>query len=653
MEKKPKISQYREKMDKSLASAELTNVESLRTLVKNQLLSSSQHANEGCMENLIEKRTSEVSNLLDMLRSASVKDHELSAAAHGEWKLKQDNEEFRVMYREGPLNSPFHTLLIEGYVDGPLDVCLCVFWESALYNKWWPQTKIPPFKINICKCLQKIQIGEQISLVRVKLMWPLSSREAVVHYFLFEYFQDDLVVALVNSIPDLDSVDKSIHGFTNNGIPEESDVVRIDFVGGCAIQKVTSKRNYFRSIANMDIKLDFVPPSLINFISRQLMGSGFRLYVKSVDNASNNDEDFRKALGDPLYARVRKALYSSNEPNSDLSGKELNSDTCCIPVRDMSDGLMNMEQKVHINDSASKSLPKSAEVKERKVVGEIEEEKSADSRNTNTDIDKMESEVHSTNHAAESSLKRIIITDGKAFGEIEEEESEDRLQVVEIEEVEECIDPPLANNGENCRVKGKKEVLIRPEVEQALGILENAISIIHEYRLNTQIRPSAGFTNEEPTVLAEKGEAKDSTSLEHGGVCSNGKLSKKDITEKTSHDSSNSSGIHSGIHYSRHVGSYSYSKEVNRNRIAPASLEECFSIPIETNQISLSSSINGTTNLPIFDQTSHDNKHVSATQNGTHGNGANEEKKLYKQKKHRLCCFTCNSGISYHRRERS
>ena len=38
-------------------------------------------------------------------------------------QVKQDTEEFRVMYREGPEGTPFHTLLVEGYVDGPLDVC--------------------------------------------------------------------------------------------------------------------------------------------------------------------------------------------------------------------------------------------------------------------------------------------------------------------------------------------------------------------------------------------------------------------------------------------------------------------------------------------------------------------------------------------------
>lgn len=34
----------------------------------------------------------------------------------------------------------------------------------------------------------------------MKVSWPLSVREALVHYFAFEYFQDDLVVILVNTV---------------------------------------------------------------------------------------------------------------------------------------------------------------------------------------------------------------------------------------------------------------------------------------------------------------------------------------------------------------------------------------------------------------------------------------------------------------------
>lgn len=41
MGKKGKISHYRERLDRTLASSELTNEENLRNLVKNQLLNSS------------------------------------------------------------------------------------------------------------------------------------------------------------------------------------------------------------------------------------------------------------------------------------------------------------------------------------------------------------------------------------------------------------------------------------------------------------------------------------------------------------------------------------------------------------------------------------------------------------------------------------
>lgn len=34
----------------------------------------------------------------------------------------------------------------------------------------------------------------------MKVPWPLSAREALVHYFVFEYLQDDLVIVLTNSV---------------------------------------------------------------------------------------------------------------------------------------------------------------------------------------------------------------------------------------------------------------------------------------------------------------------------------------------------------------------------------------------------------------------------------------------------------------------
>lgn len=47
MEKKRKIVQYRERLDRTLASDDLTNVEILKKLVRSQLLPSSELEDEG------------------------------------------------------------------------------------------------------------------------------------------------------------------------------------------------------------------------------------------------------------------------------------------------------------------------------------------------------------------------------------------------------------------------------------------------------------------------------------------------------------------------------------------------------------------------------------------------------------------------------
>ncbi|CAG7878932.1 unnamed protein product [Brassica rapa] len=302
MEKKREISEYREKLDKTLSSPELTDHETLKSLLRNQLYSSQE-----CNENILDKRAADVSKLLSMLRSVSMTD--ASSSSHGDWKIKQDLEDCRVMYSEGLEGSPFHTLLVEGYMDSTLEDCLCVSWETALYKNWWPQFAFPPFKILQGTCLHKVRTGEQVCLVRMKVPWPLSEREVIVHYFLFEYFEDGLVIVLLNSITDLDSIGVS----AKNIIPESTSAVRIDLVGGFALQKVTPQRSFVRVIGELDIKLDLVPPSLMNFIARQIVGKGFKLYKKAAGSVAKLDEDFSRALADPLYINIRQAMYSTNK----------------------------------------------------------------------------------------------------------------------------------------------------------------------------------------------------------------------------------------------------------------------------------------------------------------------------------------------------
>ncbi|KAB2066166.1 hypothetical protein ES319_A09G140700v1 [Gossypium barbadense] len=591
MEKKKAISQYRERLDNTLSSAELTDPETLKTLVKNQILRYAQHEKEEFSEHLLDKRAQEVSNFLDMLRSTSVDDHqvsEYSETSHGEWKLKHDNEEFRVMYREGPHGTPFHTLLVEGYVDGPLDVCLCISWESPLYKKWWPQSSFPPFKVTSSTCLQKIRIGEQIALVRVKVAWPLSAREALVHYFFFEYFQDDLIVILVNTISDVSGIDKATHGFTNDGIPEAKDVVRIDVVGGFALQKVNNERSYFRTIANMDMKLDFVPPSLINFIARQLIGNGFRLYQKTVASVTNSDEDYSKALGDPLFCLIRGALFSNNKSGEVLEAQEIKREPGIFPKED--EIVPNENEIVDIQDGTNDAEP----------------------------------EVHANEPAGESPLKIALDAKRKAFGEIEEEESEESTC---LEESIKAANQPSTNSfADSSGVNAKQRVSIRPEVKEALGTLEKAISIVRQYRFNAQSR-SSSFSDEE-TPNFEEGAVEDSTFSAEANVCSKVEVGHEAGSKKFAEDldtTSDNSKNSNDINNTRSGGPNSMSREVHHNKVVPASPHQNASmLPMDGNQVGLNSYGNGTIKT-----------------NGFHEKGV---EKPSKWRKHRYCCIGFNSG---------
>ncbi|BBH07549.1 hypothetical protein Prudu_019518 [Prunus dulcis] len=564
MEKTQKITQYRERLDKTLASPNLTNKEALKLLVKNQLIRSSKNEIEGCNENVIEEKTAEVSNLLDMLRSACIVDDKglttCDTTLHPEWKLKHDNEQFRVMYREESKALPFiHYLL-----------------------------KATFMRLMGVRTLQemRVRIGEQISLVRMKVPWPLSPREAVVHYFMFEYFQDDLIVVLLKSVSDSESID-GVCGLMNEETAGAKDLVRIDVVGGFAIQKVTKERSYFRTIATMDIKMDFVPPSLINFFSRQLIGNGFRLYQKAVSSKLNCDGDYSNALEGPLYTQIREALFPLNEPNRPLEGERLNSDTSNLSEEhlmknQMSDlKLVDMDQKVE-NDHLQVKLPQM---------------------------------MHKS-----------------TFGEIEEVESEDGGQ----------LENQTSNRvAEKSLVNGKRNVVISSEVEQALGTLDKVIYKVRKNGLNAQIRSSSGFTNEVPRKETDGGNPKP---LE-GGVCVSGEHfveASKEVIKRTSPKSvTNSSGLHD-LSYAR---SNSLSKEVNQNRIVPTSLEQELSISCDNNQSALCSSKDGTAEVPVLDLNHIMNSttnHMSSKANGMDESGPNRVKKMRQQQKHWYCCFSVN-----------
>lgn len=54
----------------------------------------------------------------------------------------------------------------------------------------------------------------------------------------------------------------------------------MEVVGGYIFQQIAPSQCYFRTIADIDLKLALVPAWVINFISRQLAGLGLKLFEK-------------------------------------------------------------------------------------------------------------------------------------------------------------------------------------------------------------------------------------------------------------------------------------------------------------------------------------------------------------------------------------
>ncbi|XP_043702371.1 uncharacterized protein LOC122652638 isoform X4 [Telopea speciosissima] len=485
METKQSVSEFRERLDITLASQNLANEEHIKNLVKKQLQRSSpQGESQEPTENIVEKRTKEALNFLDMLRSTSQNDSNVSKThekSHAVWKLKEDNEEFRVMYREGPQGTPFHMLLVEGFVDAPVDVCLCVSWQSSLYKKW--------------------------------------------------------------------------------------------------------------TLATMDIKLEFVPPALINFVSRQLIGSGYKLYKKIVTSAAGGDEDFRKALEeDPLYTRIREGLNPHNklqkalEPGSEnftfLIPEELANRT---PLANES---VNGQVSLSI-DLASEALPADPLVTYQTCHGEIEEV--------------IEEDKH-----LETSSKGMDYSPTNLFAE-------------------------------QCHVNKEKKVFVSPEVENALGILNEAISMVLEGGFCQQ-KFSPGSTNHESPNL--------------GGVVKEGSFSTEDgalpvgevCVEAPKVDNMNSpldeAGDVAGLLNTRETRPESPIKELIQSQIIPVCSEQNFPISSKSQKVMLTSQNGTTPKAPVLENMMNGNKEVNVEANGTLASWEGKREKLQQRKKKQwICCL--------------
>lgn len=64
----------------------------------------------------------------------------------------------------------------------------------------------------------------------------------------------------------MESSDRNHDGFLKDAIPDKKDFIRIDVLGGIAIQKVSASRSYFRLVYSFNIFLSLFVLREVSFI---------------------------------------------------------------------------------------------------------------------------------------------------------------------------------------------------------------------------------------------------------------------------------------------------------------------------------------------------------------------------------------------------
>lgn len=166
----------------------------------------------------------------------------------------------------------------------------------------------------------------------------------------------------------------------------------------------------------------------------------------------DNKGEFSKALGDPLYVRIREALYNTSGSMA-LNGGEHQHDASVLPAEDLvesKDGGVNDAFKEDINNQyANGAMPMATNTK--------------------------------------------VLDSSKTFGEIVEVDCEGFVQSEEDEE--EVTDIPKKEVDASV-LNGKRNVYISSEVEQALETLDKAISMVRKQQLHSRVASSSVVNKE-------------------------------------------------------------------------------------------------------------------------------------------------------------
>ena len=229
---------------------------------------------------------------------------------------------------------------IESIIEASLYVpFLSVMNETDLYETWFPSWKFP-FKMGICRSKKLKQRGrvDQVVQLTVDLPFPMNKREIV-----FWGFAEEDAEANQTAAAKLVTVDETFEESSGLVPPPEKGVVRMDFDASFMFRPcppdhpalLHTKGEYpegerkilITTVLYCDPLVGFVPHSFMNFVTRNAIGSVWRMILK----VSEEVREGKRPAHAEIIARKREEVYDwIDERSKYITGEavvEENSDT--------------------------------------------------------------------------------------------------------------------------------------------------------------------------------------------------------------------------------------------------------------------------------------------------------------------------------------
>lgn len=217
---------------------------------------------------------------------------------------------------------------------------------------------------------------------------------------------------------------------------------------------------------------------------------------------SHDKGEFNKALGDPLYVRIREALYNTSGSKA-MNGKELQQVASVLPAEDLVESKQGGEKDASKEDMsnqyANNVMPMAVNNKvldSSKTFNEIVEvdcEEIVQGKEKNASKEDISNQY--ANNVMPMAMNTKELGGRKKFAEIVEIDIE---EIVLIEEDTEEVKDIQNKEVEMSVLRGKRSIYIRSEVEHALETLEKAISMVREQRLHSRVVSSSVADEESP-----------------------------------------------------------------------------------------------------------------------------------------------------------